>query len=141
MLCCWLISVLNFQVEVETTLEHPYFVYGQGWASCNPDRTIQCYGLKVHSLQVGDVLISLTPREQTVSVPRSTTIITTATTTAVTARQQTVPSSNGQQLFPQTSLSPESHASRKRRWSAPDETRTVDKDEQMHRKHWSGILL
>lgn len=84
-----LTDVFYFQVEVESSLEHPYFVYGQGWASCNPERTLQIYGLKVHHLQVGDILISLTPREQstTSAAPlRSSTIITTATTTAMTVR-------------------------------------------------------
>lgn len=64
-------------------------MYGQGWASCNPERTLQIYGLKVHHLQVGDILISLTPREQpstSVAPLRSSTIITTATTTAMTVR-------------------------------------------------------
>ncbi|XP_014260296.1 ataxin-1-like [Cimex lectularius] len=51
------------QVEVECSTEHPYFVYGQGWASCRPERTQAAYGLKVHQLQVGDVCISLTPRQ------------------------------------------------------------------------------
>lgn len=37
-------------------------MYGQGWASCAPDKTMQRYGLKCHRLQVGDVCISLTPR-------------------------------------------------------------------------------
>lgn len=73
---------------MESSLEHPYFVYGQGWASCNPERTLQSFGLKVYNLQVGDILISLTPRETTTSSsPRSSTIITTATTTAMTVRQ------------------------------------------------------
>ncbi|KAL1517346.1 hypothetical protein ABEB36_001120 [Hypothenemus hampei] len=40
------------QIEVDSTSDHPYFVMGHGWASCNPDRTLQCYGLKVHRLQV-----------------------------------------------------------------------------------------
>ncbi|XP_068918206.1 uncharacterized protein Atx-1 [Tenebrio molitor] len=77
------------QVEVESTMEHPFFVFGQGWASCCPERTQQCYRLKVHRLQVGDILISLTPREHfgTPSSIRSTTIMTTATSTAMTVRQ------------------------------------------------------
>lgn len=40
------------QVEVESTVDHPYFVYGQGWASCRPERTLATYGLKCHLLQV-----------------------------------------------------------------------------------------
>lgn len=76
-------------------MEHPFFVYGQGWASCAPDRTLLVYGLKVHRLQVGDVLISLTPREPASPSPaRGYTIITTATTTAVTARQISASSNN-----------------------------------------------
>lgn len=129
---------------METTLEHPFFVYGQGWASCNPDRTLHCYGLKVHNLQVGDVLISLTPREHTNPRHRNSTIVTTATTTAVTPRQmstssmaqnslETLSSQQGfNQLNPTQSLSPDS-LSRKRRWSAPDQI--CDEDEQNPRKH------
>ncbi|KAL0279148.1 UNVERIFIED_CONTAM: hypothetical protein PYX00_000762 [Menopon gallinae] len=49
-------------IELESTPEHPYFVYGQGWASCSPERTMNCYGLKCHRLRVGDVCISLSPR-------------------------------------------------------------------------------
>lgn len=50
------------QVEFESALEHPFFVFDQGWASCYPERTLHCYGLKCHRLQVGDVCICLTPR-------------------------------------------------------------------------------
>lgn len=57
----WNVAVL-LQVEFESALEHPFFVFDQGWASCYPERTLQCYGLKCHQLQVGDVCISLTPR-------------------------------------------------------------------------------
>lgn len=132
-----LILSFTFQVEFETILEHPFFVYGQGWASCNPDRTLHCYGLKVHLLQVGDVLISLTPREPSLPPPRSTTIITTATTTAVTARQVSAvgsiaPSSTASSEDT-TTTSAESMASRKRRWSAPDQI--CDEDEHPPRKH------
>ncbi|XP_025836433.1 pollen-specific leucine-rich repeat extensin-like protein 2 isoform X2 [Agrilus planipennis] len=77
------------QVEFESAAEHPFFVYGRGWASFAPERTLQVFGLKVHRLQVGDVLISLTPREPSCSSTSfsSSSIITTATTTAPTPRQ------------------------------------------------------
>jgi hypothetical protein len=55
-------AALMLQVEFESALEHPFFVLDQGWASCYPERTLQCYGLKCHRLQVGDVCVSLTPR-------------------------------------------------------------------------------
>ncbi|KAK4876945.1 hypothetical protein RN001_009451 [Aquatica leii] len=146
------------QVEFEASLEHPFFVYGQGWASCAPDRTLQTYGLKVHRLQVGDILISLTPRESTTtSSTRGSTIITTATTTAVTSRQvsaestvhsyhlvnpsQNLPNSltaSGVNYHPNVSsqhnntISPDCSNSKKRRWSAPDQI--CDENEQNVRK-------
>jgi hypothetical protein len=52
-------------------MEHPFFVYGQGWASCNPEGSMQAFGLKCQRLQVGDVCISLKPREQKSSPPLS----------------------------------------------------------------------
>lgn len=45
-------------------MEHPFFVYGQGWASCDIEGSMQAFGLKCQRLQVGDVCISLKPREQ-----------------------------------------------------------------------------
>lgn len=52
-------------------MEHPFFVYGQGWASCNTEGSMQAFGLKCQRLQVGDVCISLKPREQKLSPPLS----------------------------------------------------------------------
>ena len=63
---------LCFQVTVEATLEHPFFVFGQGWSSCSPQRTMQRYSLQCHQLQVGDICISLTHKD-TVTQPPSTT--------------------------------------------------------------------
>lgn len=51
------------QADVEVTEEHPFFVYGNGWASYNPDLSMESFGLKCQKLQVGDVCISLTLRE------------------------------------------------------------------------------
>ncbi|CAB0011950.1 unnamed protein product, partial [Nesidiocoris tenuis] len=98
-------SIVVFQVEVECSTEHPYFVYGQGWASCNPERTLITYGLKVHQLQVGDVCISLSPRPGAVVQPVPTTSMSAPTS---------VPS-------PASSSQPSNMADRKRRWSAPDD--------------------
>lgn len=50
---------------MEVSLDHPFFVYGQGWASCNPDMSMQVFGLKCQRLQVGDICISLTKRTPT----------------------------------------------------------------------------
>ncbi|KAJ8354348.1 hypothetical protein SKAU_G00219150 [Synaphobranchus kaupii] len=48
------------QVSVEVLVEYPFFVFGQGWSSCCPDRTTQLFELSCTKLSVGDVCISLT---------------------------------------------------------------------------------
>lgn len=48
------------QVSVEVLIEYPFFVFGQGWSSCCPDRTTQLLELPCTKLSVGDVCISLT---------------------------------------------------------------------------------
>lgn len=50
------------QVSVEVLAEYPFFVFGQGWSSCCPDRTTQLLELPCTKLSVGDVCISLTLR-------------------------------------------------------------------------------
>lgn len=47
------------KVSIDVPPEHPFFVFGQGWSSCNPERTAQLYGLACHHLQVGDVCVSV----------------------------------------------------------------------------------
>lgn len=61
---------------MEAQPEHPFFVYGHGWSSCHPDGSLQVFGLKCNRLQVGDICISLTPRE--VPLPLSQQSVTTA---------------------------------------------------------------
>ncbi|XP_077599045.1 ataxin-1a [Stigmatopora nigra] len=48
------------QVSVEVLTEYPFFVFGQGWSSCCPDRTGRLLDLPCAKLSVGDVCISLT---------------------------------------------------------------------------------
>lgn len=60
---------LLFQSDIETSSEHPFFVYGFGWASCSPDRSQQLLGLSCRPLQVGDVVVSLTHRQQAPQQP------------------------------------------------------------------------
>ncbi|KAM5138069.1 ataxin-1-like [Mantella aurantiaca] len=47
------------KVCLDAPPEHPFFVYGQGWSSCNPSQTAQLFALPCHQLQVGDVCISI----------------------------------------------------------------------------------
>lgn len=52
------------KVTIDVPPEHPFFVFGQGWSSCSPDRTAQMYGLACHHLQVGDMCVSITLQQQ-----------------------------------------------------------------------------
>ncbi|XP_034113713.1 ataxin-1-like [Drosophila albomicans] len=49
----------HLKVNMEVTASHPLFVYGQGWASCDPQLSLQLYALKCQQLQVGDICLSL----------------------------------------------------------------------------------
>jgi len=51
----------NRNFTVETPLEHPFFIYENGWSSCSPDKTRDRYGLEVRKLSVGDPCLSLKP--------------------------------------------------------------------------------
>ena len=51
------------QVAVEAAIEHPFYVFNQGWCSVNPKCTMDRYQLPCHKLNVGDVCISLTHRD------------------------------------------------------------------------------
>uniref|UniRef100_A0A8C8HQE7 AXH domain-containing protein n=1 Tax=Oncorhynchus tshawytscha TaxID=74940 RepID=A0A8C8HQE7_ONCTS len=53
------------KVTIDVPPEHPFFVFGQGWSSCSPERTAQLYGLACHHLQVGDVCVSITLQTST----------------------------------------------------------------------------
>ncbi len=55
------------KVTIDVPPEHPFFVFGQGWSSCSPERTAQLYGLTCHHLQVGDVCVSVTLQQQAAS--------------------------------------------------------------------------
>ena len=48
------------QVRVEAALEHPFYVFDRGWASCAPALTLTRYQLTCQPLNIGDVCISLT---------------------------------------------------------------------------------
>lgn len=99
---------------METQPSHPFFVYGKGWAAYSVEEAFHEHGLKCQLLEVGDVCISLTPRDQCKPSPSSSeligspqnlsrkqpqTISTTATGTAVTSRQ--IPSHYEPSLYSQ----------------------------------------
>lgn len=78
-------------------------MYGQGWASCNPDLSNEAFGLKCQRLQVGDICISLIMREQSVS-PSLSLLSTTATVVAPTTTTHAI--SNVKLQQPQIQYSP-----------------------------------
>ncbi|KAL8195164.1 UNVERIFIED_CONTAM: hypothetical protein K2H54_047364 [Gekko kuhli] len=39
------------KVSIDVPPEHPFFVYGQGWSSCSPERTARLFALPCHRLQ------------------------------------------------------------------------------------------
>lgn len=49
-------------MDVESSVEHPYFVVKRGWSSYSPNKTLQIYRLSCHQLQVGDVCLTLSPK-------------------------------------------------------------------------------
>lgn len=47
-------------------VEHPFFVYGQGWTSSRPEQSLTKYNLNCQHLKVGDVCIFLSPSNPTI---------------------------------------------------------------------------
>ncbi|XP_050545287.1 ataxin-1-like [Daktulosphaira vitifoliae] len=107
----------SHQVEMESGAEHPYFVFGRGWASWSPSKTLAKYGLTCQRLQVGDVCVSLSKRSDAAAYGK---------------RRQQLPATNAGPLQqpppPQTLHHHQQSAGddkktggrNKRRWSAPD---------------------
>ena len=54
---------LFVQVAVEAAVEHPFYVFGQGWSSVCPKDTLARYQLPCKELKLGDLCISLTHRD------------------------------------------------------------------------------
>lgn len=110
----------GFQVELESTVEHPFFVYGRGWASCKPERTLARYGLRVQRLQVGDVCVSLVARKHAPAHPA----------------HPAHPASAPPQTHPEN-LSVKEDA-RKRRWSTSD---VLEDDRPPSKKRWTSTIV
>ncbi|XP_075225555.1 uncharacterized protein LOC142326756 [Lycorma delicatula] len=108
------------QVEIESAVEHPYFVYGQGWASCSPEKTMAVYGLKCHRLQVGDICISLSPRPSPLGVTTPSTAMT-LSSVSTSASNNHHDSSVAVSSSAASLSSTISNSCKKRRWSAPDQ--------------------
>uniref|UniRef100_A0A8D8I9I5 Ataxin-1 n=1 Tax=Culex pipiens TaxID=7175 RepID=A0A8D8I9I5_CULPI len=85
------------RVDIEAAIEHPFFVYGQGWASCSPEKSMQQFGLKCQRLQVGDICLSLLPRE---SKPKPVHSSSSQSSSAYLAPLPPAPGSSGGQYLP-----------------------------------------
>lgn len=53
------INSSKIQVILNCPVEHPFFVYGQGWTSSSPEQSSTKYNLNCQQLKVGDVCIFL----------------------------------------------------------------------------------
>lgn len=73
------------QVTLNCPVEHPFFVYGQGWTSSRPDQSLTKYNLTCQHLKVGDVCIFLSPS------PVGVTLSSGPTTQVVAAQSGAVP--------------------------------------------------
>lgn len=113
------------KVTLDVPPEHPFFVYGQGWSSCNPGQTTHLFALPCHRLQVGDVCISISlqnvsegavspseypqpgqipPKERTVQHPKEQTLSVERNSErkSYTCKDSTVHSSNNDASNPAT---------------------------------------
>ncbi|XP_068618485.1 ataxin-1 [Battus philenor] len=118
------------QVELDWTVDRPFFVYGRGWASCKPERTLARYGLRVQRLQVGDVCVSLVARNHAAAVNAGVTSNPVVSNSLSVTNSIGVTSNQGVTSSITTCLPapPQTHPenlsvkedARKRRWSASD---------------------
>lgn len=83
------------KVTIDVPPEHPFFVFGQGWSSCSPERTAQLYGLTCHHLQVGDVCVSVTLQQQAASQQKPPQQVQTRTPTKVNSTSGAPPQPMG----------------------------------------------
>lgn len=103
---------------MEVLLEYPFFVFGQGWSSCCPDRTTQLLELPCTKLSVGDVCISLTLKNLKNGSLKKT--------------QPLEPSAH-------TSLPPSSHEHLKPPRAVPDGPQSCSGGNSRHRERENGI--
>uniref|UniRef100_H2YRU7 AXH domain-containing protein n=1 Tax=Ciona savignyi TaxID=51511 RepID=H2YRU7_CIOSA len=59
-LLCFFVGNEKLVITVEAPVEHPFFVYGKGWCSVSPDRSMARYALVCQHLSVGNKCASLT---------------------------------------------------------------------------------
>lgn len=96
------------KVTIDVPPEHPFFVYGQGWSSCSPERTAQLYGLTCHHLQVGDVCVSVTLQQQAASQQKPPQQVQARTPTKANSTSGATPQPMGPPA-PQHTPRPQSH--------------------------------
>lgn len=111
-----------FQIDIEARVDQPFFVYGQGWKSFDPDESLKCLKLECRKLQVGDICLSLKPRKLNNSLNLSMKNAATSSwsTSAAAYNQQhlTKPSSYFSEM--NRDFKDEYDDYRKRRWSASE---------------------
>uniref|UniRef100_A0A3B5K629 Ataxin 1 n=1 Tax=Takifugu rubripes TaxID=31033 RepID=A0A3B5K629_TAKRU len=126
------VGELKAQVCVEVLVEYPFFVFGQGWSSCCPDRTTELFELSCAKLCVGDVCVSLTLRSlrngSVVESQKSAQLLGQCHIADATVRNSTSPNGtliNREQRQESAKMGDtERPLGRKRRWSAPERDQT-----------------
>ncbi|KAJ0000356.1 hypothetical protein NQD34_012198 [Periophthalmus magnuspinnatus] len=129
------VGELKAQVCVEVLVEYPFFVFGQGWSSCCPDRTTQLFELSCAKLCVGDVCVSLTLRGlRNGTLPEDGPILgaklksmdlpVSCPNTDLTTRNSPGHDLREEVVQNDTNGTPQRPIVRKRRWSAPERDQT-----------------
>jgi len=80
---------MNHQVSVETSREHPFYVGGKGWCSCDPQRTLARYDLPCKQLVVGDCCLALS-RVSSSTLPQAAAAISSAESGARSSTEEQV---------------------------------------------------
>ncbi|KAM4563669.1 uncharacterized protein PAE49_011687 isoform 1-T2 [Odontesthes bonariensis] len=144
----------NTQELLKVLVEYPFFVQGQGWSSCSPQRTTQLYGLPCRQLTEGDVCLALTPtptqthrtHTRTSSRAHRTQLLSRSTAESSSSQREEMPPPPPPPPLPHQPpppapalpctiaaepLAKEQQRPRKRRWSAPDSLPSARTDESL----------
>lgn len=125
LLIWWLHDYLNIcsftlQIDIEARVDHPFFVYGQGWKSFDPHESFKCLKLECQKLQVGDICLSLKPRKLNNSLNLSMKNASTSSYAANYHQQQHLKKPTSYFSEANRDFKDEYDDYRKRRWSASE---------------------
>lgn len=108
------------KIDIEARVDHPFFVYGQGWKSFDPHESFKCLKLECQKLQVGDICLSLKPRKLNNSLNLSMKNAPTSSYAANYHQQQHLKKPTSYFSEANRDFKDEYDDYRKRRWSASE---------------------